>query len=224
MRLATWNVNSVTARMQRLLDWLGRVRPDVVCLQETKVVQFPAAGVEQLGYRVAAYGLGRWNGVAILSRVGIDDIKAGFAGEPGFAQVEARAIAITCAGVRIWSVYVPNGRTPTDDHYSYKLSWLKALHNALAEEVTAHTDLVVCGDFNIAPTDADVWDPTAFVGATHVTEPEREALAALRSLGLHDVIPTPMKGSNPLPTGTIGQACSTKTRGCASTSSMPQRR
>lgn len=121
-------------------------------------------------------------------------------------------------------MYVPNGRTPTDDHYSYKLSWLKALHNALAEEVTAHTDLVVCGDFNIAPTDADVWDPTAFVGATHVTEPEREALAALRSLGLHDVIPTPMKGSNPLPTGTIGQACSTKTRGCASTSSMPQRR
>jgi exodeoxyribonuclease-3 len=197
MRLATWNVNSVTARLPRLVDWLDQVRPDVVCLQETKVAQFPSAEVERLGYEVAAYGMGGWNGVAVLSRVGLDDVRIGFAGEPGFPDVEARAIGVTCAGARIWSVYVPNGRTPTDEHYTYKLAWLAALRTALAVELGAHTDLVVCGDFNVAPTDADVWDPAVFVGATHVTPPERAALAALVSLGLHDVVPTPMKGPNP---------------------------
>jgi exodeoxyribonuclease-3 len=197
MRLATWNVNSVTARLPRLVDWLDQVRPDVVCLQETKVAQFPSVEVEGLGYEVAAYGMGGWNGVAVLSRVGLDDVRTGFTGEPGFPDVEARAIGVTCAGARIWSVYVPNGRTPTDKHYSYKLAWLAALRTALAVELGAHTDLVVCGDFNVAPTDADVWDPAVFVGATHVTLPERAALAALVSLGLHDVVPTPMKGPNP---------------------------
>jgi exodeoxyribonuclease-3 len=197
MRLATWNVNSVTARLPRLLDWLGQVSPDVVCLQETKTAQFPEAEVGALGYTTATFGTGRWNGVAMLSRVGLDDVSLGFAGEPGFPDPEARALGATCGGVRVWSVYVPNGRTPSDDHYTYKLAWLAALRDALAAEMAQHTDLAVCGDFNVAPTDEDVWDPAVFVGSTHVTPPERAALAQLRSLGLDDIVPTPMKGPHP---------------------------
>ena len=197
MRLATWNVNSVTARLPRLLDWLARTGPDVVCLQETKTSEFPMAEVQALGYESATYGLGRWNGVALLSRVGLDDVARGFADEPGFPDPEARAVSATCGGLRVWSVYVPNGRTPTDEHYTYKLAWLAALRAALAGELTAHRDLVVTGDFNIAPTDADVWDPAVFRFSTHVTPAEREALAELRALGLVDVVPTPMKGPNP---------------------------
>jgi exodeoxyribonuclease III len=197
MRLATWNVNSVTARLPRLLDWLAQVEPDVVCLQETKTAQFPADEVKELGYDTAAYGLGRWNGVALLSRVGLSDVAHGFTDEPGFPEPEARAIGATCAGMRVWSVYVPNGRTPEDEHYPYKLAWLAALRSALATELTEHAELAVCGDFNVAPTDADVWDPAVFVGATHVTPPERAALAALLDLGLRDVVPTPMKGPHP---------------------------
>ena len=197
MRLATWNVNSVTARLPRLVDWLGSAKPDVVCLQETKTAKFPAEEVEGLGYTVAAHGDGRWNGVALLSRVGLEDVTTGFPGEPGFPDAETRAIGATCAGVRVWSVYVPNGRTVDSEHYGYKLAWLAALREALATELTAHPKLVVCGDFNVAPADSDVWDPAAFVGSTHVTEPERAALTALRELGLFDVVPRPLKGRNP---------------------------
>jgi exodeoxyribonuclease-3 len=197
MRLATWNVNSVTARLPRLLDWLAAVEPDVVCLQETKTAEFPAAEVGALGYQVAAHGNGRWNGVAVLSRVGLADVSSGYPGEPGFPDPEARALGATCAGVRVWSVYVPNGRTVDDPHYAYKLDWLAALTGALAPEVAAYERLAVCGDFNVAPTDRDVWDPKAFVGATHVTEPERAALAQLRGVGLVDVLPRPLKGDNP---------------------------
>ena len=197
MRLATWNVNSITARLPRLLDWLGRIGADVVCLQETKTAEFPVGAVEELGYQTATFGLGRWNGVALLSRVGIDDVAPGFPGEPGYPDPEARAISATCGGVRVWSVYVPNGRTPEDDHYTYKLAWLSALRSALAADIAAHPELVIAGDFNIAPTDADVWDPALFAGATHVTPAERQALAELRLLGLADVVPTPMKGPNP---------------------------
>jgi exodeoxyribonuclease-3 len=197
MRLATWNVNSVTARLPRLVEWLAAVNPDVVCLQETKTAEFPAADVEKLGYEVAAHGDGRWNGVALLSRVGLTDVSRGFPGEPGFPEPEARAIGGTCDGVRVWSVYVPNGRTVDSPHYTYKLNWLAALHTALAAEIAPGTRLVLCGDFNVAPTDSDVWDPAAFVGSTHVTGPERAALAALRDLGLVDVVPRPMKGPNP---------------------------
>jgi exodeoxyribonuclease-3 len=197
MRLATWNVNSVNARLPRLLEWLETVRPDVVCLQETKTADFPIAEVDKLGYTTAAYGLSRWNGVAVLSRVGLDDVSRGFPGEPGFPEPEARALGATCGGVRVWSVYVPNGRTPEDPHYAYKLDWLAALRSALAAELDAFPELAVCGDFNVAPTDADVWDPSVFVGATHVTPPEREALRRLLELGLHDIVPTPMKGPNP---------------------------
>jgi exodeoxyribonuclease-3 len=223
MRLATWNVNSVKARLPRLLDWLAETKPDVVGLQETKCAagEFPAAEVGELGYETAAHGDGRWNGVAVLSRVGLDEVTLGFPGEPGFggepgepgepAQAtlldalsepeppgpEARAIGVTCAGVRFWSLYAPNGRTPESAHYAYKLDWFAALRAALGAELAAGRALVACGDFNVAPTDADVWDPAAFVGATHVTAPEREALAGLQALGLLDVVPSPMKGPNP---------------------------
>jgi exodeoxyribonuclease-3 len=197
MRLATWNVNSVAARLPRLREWLADTKPDVLCLQETKTGEFPAADVAELGYQTAAHGIGRWNGVALLSRIGLDDVTLGFPGEPGYPDPEARAVAATCDGVRVWSLYIPNGRTPEDPHYGYKLSWLAALREALVPELIAHPQLVICGDFNVAPTDADVWDPQAFIGATHVTEPERAALAALRELGLIDIVPAPMKGPNP---------------------------
>src|SRR4051794_21035053 len=157
MRLATWNVNSVKARLPRLLDWLAATKPDVLCLQETKCAAdaFPAAEVAELGYATAAHGDGRWNGVALLSRVGLDDVRRGFPGEPGFPEphaTEARALGATCAGVRFWSVYVPNGRTPDDPHYAYKLRWLAALRDALVAEVAAGP-VVLTGDFNVAPTD-----------------------------------------------------------------------
>jgi exodeoxyribonuclease-3 len=199
MRLATWNVNSVRARLPRLLEWLADHRPDVLCVQETKCSadSFPADEVGALGYRVAAYGDGRWNGVAILSRIGLTDVATGFPGEPGLPQVEARAIAATCSGLRVWSIYVPNGRAPDSPHYTFKLRWLAALRDALAVEVRDDPPLVLCGDFNVAPTDDDVWDRAVFVGATHVTQPERAALAELRALGLHDVVPRAMKGSRP---------------------------
>ncbi|MEU6795185.1 exodeoxyribonuclease III [Nonomuraea wenchangensis] len=206
MRLATWNVNSVKARLPRLLDWLAAVEPDVLCLQETKcpAEAFPAAEVGELGYAAAVHGDGRWNGVAILSRVGLDEVTPSFPGEPGFGELagvgaarpEARAIGATCGGLRVWSLYAPNGRTVDSPHYAYKLEWFAALRDALAAELPSGP-LVACGDYNVAPTDADVWDPALFVGATHVTPAERDALAALRALGLHDVVPTPMKGPHP---------------------------
>jgi exodeoxyribonuclease III len=200
LRLATWNVNSVGARLPRLLAWLEQVGPDVVCLQETKTAEFPGAEVGKLGYEIAAYGTNQWNGVALLSRVGLADVRQGFAGEPGFPDPEARAVAATCDGVRVWSVYVPNGRTPDSPHYAYKLAWLAALRAALAADLANPApagDLVVCGDFNVAPTDADVFDPAAFAGSTHVTPAERTALTALLELGLRDIVPRPMKGPHP---------------------------
>jgi exodeoxyribonuclease III len=190
VRLATWNVNSVKQRLPRLLPWLDQRRPDVLCLQETKVPDdaFAALLDEKLaerGYEVAAYGESRWNGVAILSRVGLADVVRGIEGAPGFPHPEARALAATCGGVRVHSLYVPNGRTPDSDHYQYKLAWLAALREVVA---AGPTDAIVCGDMNIAPADADVFDPAAYVGSTHVTEPERAALAELHRLGLHDVV------------------------------------
>lgn len=216
MRLATWNVNSVRARLPRLLSWLDETKPDVLCLQETKcrADMFPSADVAGLGYTTAAHGDGRWNGVAILSRAGIEDVSNGFPGEPVYEgeareqeqtrltepallTPEARAIGATCGGIRIWSLYAPNGRTPESAHYAYKLGWFAALRDALAAELAGGTPLVACGDYNVAPTDDDVWDPAAFAGSTHVTPAERRALADLRALGLDDVVPTPMKGPHP---------------------------
>lgn len=198
MRFATWNVNSVKARLPRLLDWLDTTKPDVVCLQETKVAAdaFPSTEVGELGYASEAYGQGRWNGVALLSRVGLEDVRHGFPGEPGYPDVEARAISALSGGIRFMSVYIPNGRTPEDPHYQYKLAWLAALRAALVTDVKAGPT-VVAGDFNVAPTDDDVWDPAVFIGATHVTPPERAALAEIRAVGLRDVVGRPMKGDRP---------------------------
>jgi exodeoxyribonuclease-3 len=190
MRIATWNVNSLKQRMPRLLPWLDERRPDVVCLQETKLADDALADLvatefSDRGYELAAHGEAAWNGVAVLSRVGLEDVTPGVAGAPGFPHPEARAVAATCGGVRVVSVYVPNGRTPGSDHYEYKLAWLASLREVLA---SAPESTVVCGDMNIAPTDDDVFDPDAYVGQTHVTPPEREALAQLQALGLHDVV------------------------------------
>jgi len=199
VRLATWNVNSIRARLPRLLDWLANVRPDIACLQETKIPpeDFPVAEIAELGYEVAAHGAGAWNGVAVLSRVGLSGRAVGFVDEPGFPDPEARALAVTCGDLRVWSVYIPNGRTPDSDHYAYKLKWLAALRGALAAELAEHPALVVSGDFNVAPTDDDIWDPAVFVGATHVTPPERQAVADLLALGLTDVEARPLKGDRP---------------------------
>ncbi len=191
VRIATWNVNSVKQRMPRLLAWLDERRPDVVCLQETKLADEAFADLlsEELdarGYAVAVHGEAAWNGVAILSRVGLDDVVAGIPGGPGFPEPEARAVSATCDGIRVVSVYVPNGRTPGSDHYEYKLEWLAALKEMVAAGGPEAT--IVCGDINIAPTDADVFDPEAYVGQTHVTAPERSALAELQALGLRDVV------------------------------------
>jgi exodeoxyribonuclease III len=193
VRLATWNVNSALSRLPRLLPWLDERNPDVVCLQETKLsdeafAESFAAPLAERGYQVAHVGEGRWNGVALLSRVGLDDVERELPGAPRFpdadSPVEARAVTATCGGLRVTSVYVPNGRAPADPHYAYKLEWLAALRAAVAKPGSA----VVAGDMNIAPTDADVWDPALFTESTHVTPPEREALAGLLGLGLHDVV------------------------------------
>jgi exodeoxyribonuclease-3 len=190
VRIATWNVNSVKQRVPRLLPWLDERRPDIVCLQETKLGNdaFTALLGDELirrGYAYALHGEAQWNGVAILSRVGLDDVVLGVPGAPGFPLPEARGIGATCGGVRVHSVYAPNGRSPDSDHYHYKLAWFGALKDLLA---AAPESAIVCGDMNIAPTDADVFDPLAYVGQTHVTPPEREALARLESVGLHDIV------------------------------------
>jgi exodeoxyribonuclease III len=190
VRLVTWNVNSVKQRIPRLLPWLDERKPDVLCLQETKLADDAFADLlhdelEQRGYEVAAHGEPAWNGVAILSRVGLEDVVTGLPGGPGFPHPEARAVTATCDGVRVVSVYVPNGRRPGSDHYEYKLAWLEALRSHVGDGAAT---TVVCGDMNIAPADADVFDPDAYIGQTHVTAPEREALARLQALGLHDVV------------------------------------
>ena len=190
MRVATWNVNSVKQRLPRLLPWLDERQPDVVCLQETKLAddafhELLDQELSQRGYAIAVYGEPAWNGVAILSRAGVEDVVRGLPGAPGFPGPEARAVAATCGGIRVVSVYVPNGREPDSDHYRYKLGWLAALRDAAA---AGPQDLIVCGDMNIAPTDDDVFDPQAYVGHTHVTAPERAALAEVQAVGLHDVV------------------------------------
>ena len=190
MRIATWNVNSVKQRVPRLLPWLDERQPEVVCLQETKLadeafVDLLGDELADRGYAVAVHGEATWNGVAILSRAGLEDVESGLAGAPGFPHPEARAVSATCGGIKVLSVYVPNGREPGSEHYEYKLAWLAALRDAVAAGPEA---TVVCGDMNVAPTDEDVFDPDAYVGQTHVTPPEREALAELGALGLHDVV------------------------------------
>ncbi|WP_265520197.1 exodeoxyribonuclease III [Oerskovia flava] len=194
MRLATWNINSIRARVDRAIDFLDRSGTDVLALQETKCKdeQFPTAAFEAAGYEVAHVGRSQWNGVAIVSRVGLDDVETSFATQPGFGDpeaVEARAIGATCAGVRVWSLYVPHGRTLEDPHYVYKLAWLDALADQargwLEQDPTAQVALV--GDWNVAPLDTDVWDPAAFAGNTHVSPAERDAFAEFAAAGYTEV-------------------------------------
>lgn len=186
MRLATWNVNSIRTRVDRVVDFLRRSGTDVLAIQETKCRddQFPVLPFTEAGYEVAHHGLSQWNGVAVVSRVGLHDVEVGFEGMPTWgepAAAEARALGVTAAGVRVWSLYVPNGRELDHPHYRYKLDWLAALREAaegwLWRDPGAQIALV--GDWNIAPLDSDVWDIAAFAGATHVSPAERAALAAL---------------------------------------------
>lgn len=199
LRLATWNVNSIRSRLPRVLDWLARADVDVLAMQETKCAdeQFPTLPFFELGYEVTHCGFNQWNGVAIASRVGLDDVEVGFAGQPVWsskpsveAAAEARALAATCAGVRVWSLYVPNGRALGDPHYTYKLNWLAALKNSaqgwLRAEPSAQIALV--GDWNIAPTDEDVWSVDFYEGCTHVSEPERQAFNAIVDAQFMDVV------------------------------------
>ncbi len=187
MRIATWNVNSLNVRMPRVEEWLTYAAPDVVCLQETKLTDaaFPHMAFSALGYDSVHHGDGRWNGVAILSRVGIDDAVMGFA-EGIETDSDTRLLTACCGGVRVTSVYVPNGRAVDDPHYRYKLDWLERLRHHLDVTASADERVAVCGDFNIAPEDRDLWDPKRFVGSTHVTRPERDALDRLEDWGLVD--------------------------------------
>lgn len=190
MRIATWNVNSLKQRMPRFVPWLDERAPDVVCLQETKLAdeafaELVGTVLSARGYEVAVHGEAAWNGVAIVSRAGLEDVVKGIPGGPGFPNPEARAVSATCGGVRVTSVYVPNGRIPDSDHYKYKLAWLEALREMLA---SGPDEATVLGDMNIAPNDEDVFDPEAYIGHTHVTVPERQALERLKELGLRDVV------------------------------------
>jgi exodeoxyribonuclease-3 len=199
LRLATWNVNSIRTRVDRVIDWLGRADVDVLAMQETKCTdaQFPTMPFAALGYEVAHVGFNQWNGVAIASRVGIDNVEIGFDGQPTWsskpevaAAAEARAIGATCGGVRVWSLYVPNGRTLDDPHYIYKLEWLAALRNTAAGWLTDDpaAPVAMVGDWNIAPTDDDVWDVARFQGSTHVSAAERAAFTAVVDAGFADVV------------------------------------
>lgn len=188
MRIVTWNVNSLRAREERVAAWIDEVAPDVLCIQETKLADdaFPALSFEALGYETAHYGQGQWNGVAILSKIGLSDVVTNFA-EGIDPDPDARIITATCGGVRISCCYVPNGRSLDDDHYTYKLSWLDRLLDHLGRDTDPSNDVIVTGDFNIAPEDRDVFDMAKFQNATHVSQPERDRLAAIQGWGLTDL-------------------------------------
>jgi exodeoxyribonuclease-3 len=189
VRLATWNVNSLKARMPRVEEFLGYAEVDVLCMQETKLSDkaFPALTFQELGYESVHYGQGQWNGVAILSRVGIEAADYGFGdGIDDPYAGDARLITARCDGVNITSVYVPNGREVATDHYERKLLWLERLHTWASGRFSPSDPLVIAGDFNVAPEDRDVWDVKSFDGATHVTTPERQAVATLRDWGMQD--------------------------------------
>jgi exodeoxyribonuclease-3 len=200
VRLATWNVNSIRTRVDRVTAWLQRRDVDVLALQETKCRddQFPEARFTELGYQVAHVGHSQWNGVAVVSRVGLDDVEVGFPGMPTWASgkagedpsEEARALGATCGGVRVWSLYIPNGRTLQDPHYRYKLAWLGALREAASGWLAADpgAQVALTGDWNIAPQDEDVWDMGVFATSTHVSEPERAAFRSVVDAGFADLV------------------------------------
>jgi exodeoxyribonuclease-3 len=195
VRLATWNVNSIRSRADRVAAWLQRRDVDVLAVQETKCRddQFPEMVFSAIGYEVAHVGFSQWNGVAILSRIGIEDVEVGFAGQPMWGDdpaTEARALGATCGGVRVWSLYVPNGRTLSDPHYQYKLEWLEALRGTAGGWLAADpaTPLALVGDWNIAPENDDVWDMAVFAHSTHVSPPERAAFREIVDAGYADVV------------------------------------
>ncbi len=189
MRLATWNVNSLKARLDRVLAWTERQRPDILCLQETKVSdeQAPTMDFRALGYELVHHGPGRWNGVAIASRIGLQEVTAGIPAADGWTDDGGRFLAATCGGVRVASIYVPNGRMVDSEFYLGKLDWLARLATWL-DDADPDTELAICGDYNVAPEDADVWDAAAAHGATHVSPRERAAVAKLREWGMVDVV------------------------------------
>lgn len=194
MRLATWNVNSIRTRVDRVVEFLRRSGTDVLAIQETKCrdEQFPLLPFHEAGYEVAHHGLSQWNGVAVISRVGIEDVTAGFEGMPTWgepAAAEARALGVTAGGVRVWSLYVPNGRELDDPHFQYKLDWLGALRETAAGWLAADpgAPIALVGDWNVAPQDDDVWDMAAFAGATHVSPDERAAFVAVEEAGFREV-------------------------------------
>jgi exodeoxyribonuclease III len=189
VRLATWNVNSLKARLDRVLAWTEAKQPDVLCLQETKVSdeQAPLMDFRALGYDLVHHGPGRWNGVAIASRIGLEDVVAGIPAADGWTDDGGRFVAATCGSVRVASIYVPNGRMVDSEFYLQKLDWLARLATWLDDNDPA-TELAICGDYNVAPEEIDVWDPAAAHGATHVSPPERAAVARLREWGMVDVV------------------------------------
>ncbi len=181
-------MNSLNARMPRFVAWLKEAEPDVVCIQETKLKQdaFPHLELEMLGYEATHFGQGQWNGVAVISRVGLKNPIFGVEGSDNPESEEARAISVECGAIEIVSVYVPNGRSVDSDHYRYKLRWLADLKKHLERHYKPTDNVIVAGDFNIAPTDKDVWSPQALEGSTHVSRPERQALEDLMEWGLVD--------------------------------------
>ncbi|WP_431041545.1 exodeoxyribonuclease III [Streptomyces sp. P1-3] len=216
MRIATWNVNSITARLPRLLAWLETTGTDVLCIQETKCADdaFPYEPLRALGYEAAVNADGRWNGVAVISKVGLEDVVTGLPGGPAYEGAqEPRAVSATCGPARVWSVYVPNGREIGHPHYAYKLDWFQALKSAVAEDAAGERPFAVLGDYNVAPADEDVWDRSVFEGSTHVTDLERAALAGLREAGLSDVVPRPLKYDHPFTYWDYRQLCFPKNRG-----------
>ncbi len=188
MRLATWNVNSLGARLPRVLAWLEEAEPDVLCLQETKMADeaFPAEAFAELGYEAAHHGQGQWNGVAIVSRLGLGEVRRHFGGTLDAAG--ARLLAARCGPVLVHSVYVPNGRAVGSEHFEQKLRFLAELRVHLERRARPDDLVCVCGDVNVAPEDRDVWDPAALVGATHVSPEERQALGAVLEWGLVDAV------------------------------------
>ncbi|TWE11479.1 exodeoxyribonuclease III [Rudaeicoccus suwonensis] len=195
MRIATWNVNSVRSRIDRVLGVLERHDLDVLLLQETKCRddQFPTMPLSAAGYEVAMHGLNQWNGVAVISRVGIEDVRVGFENMPTYGEppvAEARALGATCGGIRVWSLYIPNGREIGHEHFHYKLDWLANLRATAAGWLSADADaqVLLAGDWNVAPTDEDVWDPAFFEGKTHVTDEERAAFRAVVDAGYADLV------------------------------------
>jgi exodeoxyribonuclease III len=190
MRVATWNVNSLKIRLPRIEGWIAEAQPDVLCMQETKLADdaFPHLAFASLGYESVHHGEGRWNGVAIASKVGIGDVTTGLGdGVVDPYDGDARVLSATCGGIRFTTVYVPNGRAVDTEFYERKLVWLDRLVDRITTDNSPTDPLVVCGDWNVAPEDRDVWDPVKVSGGTHVTPAERERLARLRDWGLADV-------------------------------------